>query len=205
VQQLYMPEAAILREKDNISTSSRAVETPPQHLPLYLPSSITCHVPCSTRIRNFEFKLRYAQAHDALNDLRHHLRLRTYLWTFKTRFQRGQRPNTRARNVIERATHRINVAAAKYRASRSALVVLSPLLGKVGWESILRVLDAKDVRAMTDDERNMDPKARRKSERQSEGRRTVSWIWTTPGVSADENASLHDSEGLNCYLWQFLI
>jgi hypothetical protein len=190
-----MPEATILRENENIAASSGAREIAAQHLPLYLPSSISLRASCSPKICKFEFQLRYAQAHDALNDLRHHLRLRTHLWKFKTRFERGQRPNTRARNVIEWSTHKIEAAAAKYRAAREALAMLGPPLGMIGWETILRVLDAKDIRAMSEDERDMDPAARRKAERQSEGRRAVSWIWTTPGVSADDDDNLHDGAG----------
>ena len=191
MQELYMPEAAILREKDN--AVSEAV-VPVHHLPLYLPSSLVHRAPCNTKIADFEFRLRFAQANDALDHLRHHIRLRSHLWTFKTRFERGQRPNTRARNVIERATQNINAAATKYCDAQKALANLSPILGKVGWEACLRDLEAKDIRAMTEDERDMDPVARRRVERQSEGRRMISWIWTTPGVSTDENDSLHDSE-----------
>jgi len=193
VQQVYMPEAAILRKKGGTASNTGAAELLPQHLPLYLPSSIISHIPCNIKIADFEFRLRYAQANDALNSLRHHLRLRSHLWTFKTRFERGQRPSTRARNVIERTTQKIANVAKIYRDARNALVHLSPLLGKVGWEITLRVLEDKDIRAITEDERDMDPAVRRRSEHRSEGRRMTSWIWTTPGVSADECIDLHDS------------
>jgi hypothetical protein len=194
-----MPEAAILRERDTAATDSGGLETPVQSIRLYLPSFIGSRAPCNTRVHEFEFRLRYAQACDALNELRHYLRLRSHLWTFKTRFERSQRPNTRARNVIERCTHKIETAAMKYRVAREALTRLSPLLGRVGWEMTLRVLEAKDIRALTEDVQDMDPAARKKSEwRRSEGRQVVSWIWTTPGVAADDDdIGLHD--GMYCF------
>jgi hypothetical protein len=196
VQQLYLPEAAIIREKDHMSGRTSAPPILPQHLPLHLPSSIISQAPCNIKIAEFEFQLRYAQANDALNTLRHYLRLRSHLWIFKTKFERGQRPNTRARNVIERVTHKINMAAATYRNARNALVSLSPLLNQVGWEVSLQVLKVTDIRAMKEDERDMDPAARRRSEHQSEGRRMISWIWTTPGILADDTVNLHDSKFL---------
>ena len=200
IQLLYMPEAAILRQNESKAEKAGCPETPAQSLPLYLPSSLNLRARCSIKLCDFEFQFRYAQAHDALNELRHHLRLRSHLWKFKTRFQRGQGPSTRSRNLIEQCTHRVNAAAAKYRVARQSLVNLSPRLEKVGWEVCLQVLNSSDIKAMTEDEKDMDPAARRQLQRQSEGRRVVSWIWMTPGVSGDEDIGLHDGTVANCLI-----
>jgi hypothetical protein len=65
----------------------------------------------------FEWQLRHAQANDALNELRNHLRLRSQLWKHKTRFDVGQRPNTRSRNVIERCNAKISLDVKKYNSA----------------------------------------------------------------------------------------
>jgi hypothetical protein len=65
------------------------------------------------------------------------------------------------------------------------LVVLGPLLGKADWQTVLQPLKDADIKAMKD-----------LCEKETEGRRTLSWIWKTPGVAsgigADGDEDLHD-------------
>lgn len=125
-----------------------------------------------------EWDLRHAQANDALNELRAALRLRSYLYRDKDRFQRGQRMQTRSRGVIQNCQDRVDGSALKYRVARDALVHLSRRLNNLGWEAALPVLKDTDVRGMTE------AALRGEEESIGEGRRTLTWIWTTLGVGA---------------------
>jgi hypothetical protein len=204
-----MPHAAIRRGQeagDDSAASSPVKDATSIHL--YLPSAVKQRAGCTTQLRDYEFRLRQAQAFDALNEIRQGLRLRSQLWKFKTSFERGQRPNTRARGVIERCNHKIKLAAAKYHAAYSALRSLDKYVDVVGWDIQLRKLEDKDIREMSEDVRDMDPKERKKLENiekkrkrdqrpslvLSEGRKEISWIWKTWGVAADTDDSLHDGE-----------
>jgi hypothetical protein len=190
VQQLYMPVTAFLRDADhrNATTNPSAIGT--EDLQLYLPSQLPRNVKCNPSLLEFEWQLRHAQANDALNELRDHLRLRSQLWKHKTRFEVGQRPNTRARNVIERCNAKIGLDVKKYNTARAALVILARPLCKVGWEAALQVLQAHDVRELESDQD--DGMTRGKRKRLNEGRRARSWIWQTPGMTTDGVGSLHD-------------
>ncbi|KAH7917830.1 hypothetical protein BV22DRAFT_1108497 [Leucogyrophana mollusca] len=163
VQSLYVPGVVALRERSsgNLSTTKDAEK--PEDYPLWLPSQIQRKVLCTPHLEDIEWQLRFAQAHDALNELRQSLRSRSYMLRFKDRFLRGQGANTRARNF-----------------ALLALGTLGPLLGKVGWKNALRPLENDDIRPMTQD---VDAPT-------SEGRRRLSWIWLTIGYSEglDEEA-----------------
>lgn len=143
----------------------------PQEFPLWLPSTVHRQVPCDARLEEIEWKLRFRQAHDALEELRQALRSRAYMLRFKDRFLRGQGANTRARNCLKSVDAKVKAAAAKYRAAHSALSELSRLLGKVGWKGTLRCLEEEDIRSMTEGG----------DECSSEGRRRLSWIWLMCG------------------------
>lgn len=183
VQQLYMPGVVAMRERAERQTPDIESEEKTEHIQLWLPSMIPPHVPCDKRLRDIEFQLREAQAHDALNELRQALRLRAFLYMDKDRFKVGQRPNTRARSVIQRCDTRVDACATRYRVAHAALVALGPRLGKIGWEAQLRPLLASDVRGMTEAALG-----------DTEGRRTLTWIWTSLGVGSGltEEAGLED-------------
>lgn len=184
-----MPEAAFLRDADDRDATNDPSVIGAEDLHLYLPSQLPRNVKCSTSLLEFEWQLRHAQANDALNELRDHLRLRSQLWKHKTRFEVGQRPNTRARNVIERCNAKISLDVKKYSTARAALVILAQHLCKVGWEVALQVLQAQDVRELESDQ---DDGTKGKKRLLNEGRRTRSWIWQTPGMTSDGVGSLHD-------------
>ncbi|KIJ04284.1 hypothetical protein PAXINDRAFT_94870 [Paxillus involutus ATCC 200175] len=84
---------------------------------------------------------------------------------FKDRFLRGQGANTRARNCLKNVDAKVSASAAKYRSAYTALRILGPLLGQVGWQSKLRNLGDDDIRSMSD------------GGEEGEGRRRLSWIW----------------------------
>ncbi|KDR84201.1 hypothetical protein GALMADRAFT_56241, partial [Galerina marginata CBS 339.88] len=93
-QLLYCPGVATLRAR---ATSSAIT---PHLTPLWLPSQIKGQVPVDQSLVDIEWKIRQAQAFEALESIRHFLQVRAYLYKFKDRFVRGQGPNTRANNDI---------------------------------------------------------------------------------------------------------
>ncbi|KAF8054677.1 hypothetical protein FPV67DRAFT_1568861 [Lyophyllum atratum] len=170
VQHLYVPALVMAR---NDHTDEHTVDLA-ERIPLMLPSSVK-HLPCDSRLREMEWKLRRSQAHDALDELREALRLQAYLYIDKDRFQRGQHHNTRSRGIIDRVKVRIDAAARRYRVARGAILALAGMLGKVDWEATFPVLDDRDVKQLSGDGE------------ESEGHRTVSWIWTRFGDGSQLN------------------
>ncbi|KAM6490334.1 hypothetical protein JOM56_014311, partial [Amanita muscaria] len=122
----------------------------PEDDDLYLPSSIMESHRGAVCIRDFakiEEKLRMAQTYDALEGLRHVLRVKMRMIHFKNRNIRGQCDGTRSRAVIDRVHERARYFADKYRSVRSTLM---SLLGPGGWEASLQPLNDSDIRAYTD-------------------------------------------------------
>jgi hypothetical protein len=97
---------------------------------------------------------------------------------------RGQGANTRARNTLKGIDGRIQRSKAKYRAARAALNMLAPILGQVGWDATFHVLNDDDVRAAEDHSATLATT--------SEGRRQLSWIYTTAGASDSGDTGMQD-------------
>lgn len=177
VQLLYMPGVARMRgsedETDDIT-----------RFKLWLPSQAARRATVDARLCQYEWRLRYALGLEALEEIRKYLRLRAYLVTFNRSNIRGQGANTRARNTLKGIDGRIQRSKAKYRAARAALNMLAPILGQVGWDATFRVLNDDDVRAAED------PSATLATT--SEGRRQLSWIYTTAGASDSGDAGMQD-------------
>ncbi|KIK77166.1 hypothetical protein PAXRUDRAFT_393130 [Paxillus rubicundulus Ve08.2h10] len=182
VQVIYIPGVASIRARSLVNFKSALR---PQDFNLWLPSALQRQVPCDTRLEEIEWKLRFGQAHDALNELRQALRSRSYMLCFKDWFLRGQGANTRARNCLKSVDTKIDSSAVKYRTAHGALLALSLLLGKVGWMNSLRPLENEDIRAMTAGTNDCP----------TEGRRRLSWIWLVCGYS-ESDAEQDGDEGL---------
>lgn len=161
VQLLYMPAVSQMRITDESDSLTSAVDAQ-----LFLPSHIVNHTPVPYDLMEFEWRLRFAQAHDALHDIRRLLLVRSQMFAAKDRFSRGQRQVTRSQNLLRGVQSRIDASATKYREFRIALLRLGPPLGKVGWDDELQVLQEADVRGLS-----------AKESSSSEGRVTMSWIW----------------------------
>lgn len=119
---------------------------------LYMPSSIPLHSRrkfCQPSLLHAEERIRDAEAHDALEDLRHHLRTRSYANQWKIANVVGQIHNTRARERQATIDDHVRTAATQYRKARAALLALR---GHGDWEQELRVLDQSDVRALNERE-----------------------------------------------------
>ncbi|KAJ7770736.1 hypothetical protein B0H16DRAFT_1306425 [Mycena metata] len=179
-QALFIPHVAVLRaEEDRARKRISATQVQPgvqvQHMALWLPSAIVDRVPCDEQLYEYEFRLREAQAHEALDDVRQQLLLRTHLYKHKDRFVRGVKANSRSQTKIEGVEERTRRSAERYRAAWRALKGLGRHLGRKDWEKRLRPLSAEDVRGM--------PRA---LEAGAEAKARMSWIWRSPGVDEEE-------------------
>ena len=183
VQKLYVPGLVMLcRNSDGISED-------PSGVPLWLPSAISGKIPCDIRLYSFEWDLRYAQANDALHELRRNLQLRSYLYQRKDRFATGQQANTKSRTTIMCVQSYINASAAQYRIAQKALVSLATILSKDdSWKVVVLDLQDQDIRGMTVGE-----------DGESEGRRSVSWIWKQGGTMSSEDNNMHECKYLNLF------
>lgn len=160
--QLYIPTTALLRKQD-----PKKKETPkPFDVQLWLPSQIGNQAPFDKSLAEIEYKLRNAQAHEALGVLRRNLQIRATLYDAKNRWARGQGANTRALSAIATVQARIAATRDEYRQARRALLALSDLLGYVKVDQEFLPLEDKDIRSMTEAEPG-----------QGETRRKLSWIW----------------------------
>jgi hypothetical protein len=174
IQHLYMPAVSVLRARADRAASDHTPAVEAYDFQLRLPSSLPLRTACPPKLHIFEFKLREAQAYEALEDIRQHLRLRTHMYKYKDKNSVGQRANTRSQNLINRVQKKIQASSVKYNTARQALITLASHVDDVGWRSKLLPLAPEDIRAFTDGEPG-----------QSEGRRTLSWIWKVVGVSDD--------------------
>jgi hypothetical protein len=182
VQSLYIPGASVLRDRAERELPLDSPEERVEDMLLFLPSTINRQIPIDSTLEKFEYRLRFAQAQDALTELRHHLRLRSHLYIKKDRFARGVAANTRSKNIISRTDDKVTACATKYRIARAAVKILAKHLKKSGWEVKLPRLNDPDIRGMTAG-----------LEGESEGKRTLSWIWKTAGVGS-QDAGMNDGE-----------
>jgi len=127
-----------------------------------------------------EKRMREAQAHDSLAELRKMLRVTMGLSHYKqTQLGPSQRANTRARSMIARYREKVDRCADRYRAARVALLTIEP---HGNW-SHLQELHDKDIRlpCQNDDDK-------------SEGQRELSWIWMAQRVGSEDVTAAGDDE-----------
>ena len=186
IQSLYLPGTLSMRSAGSLIETG-GMDAPhsaerPESIPLLLPSDI-CHiVSCDQKFLEIKWALRYVQACDALNECRHHIRLRVQLLKFKDRNLRGQGANTRAQRTLQTVQDRLTLSHLKYNRAHAALSALAPQLDKVGWQDKLQPLKATDLRAMGD-----------LLDGQTQGTAIMSWIWLTQGLP-NEDVGLQDSK-----------
>ncbi|KAG1809744.1 hypothetical protein EV424DRAFT_1473851 [Suillus variegatus] len=182
IQTLYMPYVARLREMDDLHSESE--EEAVHNIKLWLPSAVLkLPMPCDINLTRIEWKLRVAQAHEALHELRQHLRLKRHLTGFKRDWITGQRAHTTSRGIIDTVQKKIDAAATKYNIAWSALEVLAKALLEVDWMNQFPKLEKEDIRGMMEDQAA--------GESQTEGRRLVaiSWIWKQRHGAGQEELS----------------
>ena len=189
----------------------------PEDMELWLPSRVAINsraAVCQEGLEEMEDKLQTAQCEDALESIRHILKIKTRMIAFKNRNIHGQRQGTWSRAVIDRVHERARIAAGKYRAARIAKL---RLVGTGEWEKALRVLNDADITGYQDANRLRPRQPRRgvledvtleetaRMEMEEEGpdtllfpdirtcrdgtgetRRVLSWIWSTKSVGDGE-------------------
>jgi hypothetical protein len=200
LQEIYSPgsiDAALLDEQRRDSD-----DPPPaaEYLKLWLPSELTATarvLGCKRGLDKQELRLRTAQCHDSLNELRYGLHAKSYFITWRNTNITGQVKTTRANSLIDSIGERIERAADKYRTAYNAAI---SLVDEDKCPPDLRPLCDCDIRPCVvhdDDEeaRIMLSRAgettgsRRKTKKPNEGstRKELSWIWTA-GVTVDRSA-----------------
>lgn len=172
LQHLFLPTLAAERAREAQDADSPIL---PETFKLMLPSQLGSLDPCNENLQRIEWRLRIAQAHDALHSLRANLHAQTCVLKYKDRNLRGQGANTRAHNTVKAIESRLNAAANRYNDAHQALVKLAPFLKETGWNSILRPLARQDIRGLMD-----------LLWGETEGTRKLSWIWTMGGMVANE-------------------
>ena len=193
IEAFYIPTAP-----EHQRSASGRHATHPECIPLYLPSAISPNLQPAPDLIEKEKRLRLAQVNDALVELRRLLRITLGLWEYKyTQLGPSQRANTRARSIMLRFKEKVNRATERYRAARTALLVLDPV---GSWSQEFLELKPEHVRLPG-----------RSEDDESEGRRQLSWIWLASSPS-DINAcaseeEIGDSESFslgyihNCECW----
>lgn len=198
IQRLYMPKF------DPLSYAApNAADTQVEDYILYLPSELNAadrRKFCPNGLSELEDRVRYAEACDSLETLRHHLRTRSFANRFKIANTTGQINNTRARETQARIDDKVRAFAVQYRRARAALVVLRA--GKdTEWQKKLAPLQQSDVRALNERELTQqekdemvalrfkngvvstqdieDERKQQAAVSVGEGRRKPSWIWYT--------------------------
>lgn len=184
IQDVYMPSVAEHRA-ESISpddANGSYPETVPLHLPSSLPADVIRTIP--SNFIDIETRLRISQADDSLDDLKKFLRVTMGLWDYKRRnIGPSQRSSTRMFTTIDAFKEKVNRCADRYRAARRALSILDP---GGSWAIRLRELNPEDIKPPTRDMERV-PKANRargvsstarSDQDHSEGRRTLTWIWS---------------------------
>ena len=185
-QDLYMPGVTRLRSETTTSARGRQ----PENWPLHLPSQVKrdVHVPQYRSLQDIELRLRRAQANDTLDQLKRHLRARARLLSVKKHDVTGQKRNTRSWGYINTVQSRINADVSRYRAAYSALSILDSD-NTSDWQRTLKPLADGDVREMKDGLPG-----------ETEGRRSLSWIWKTSGWSGVDDDDEDEQEGKSLHL-----
>lgn len=106
-----MPEVAPLRAAADRAASRSSSTVEAYDIPLYLPSSLPSHIRVRRQLYEYEFRLRRAQAYEALDSMRGHLRLRTHMYHVKDKHIRGQAANTRTNNLLTKTQKKVNASA----------------------------------------------------------------------------------------------
>ncbi|KAJ3500512.1 hypothetical protein NMY22_g19238 [Coprinellus aureogranulatus] len=148
--QLYIPGTALLRQRD------ATVHVNSFDLPLWLPSQIGQQVSFDRRLGEIEFRLRTAQAHEALGNIRRNVQIRATLYDVKKRW-----------GVI-------SAFRDEYRNARTAILSLASVLQKGDHSKLFPVLNDEHIKPMTE-----------YSNGRSQTEKVLSWIWRMAGASDD--------------------
>jgi hypothetical protein len=156
----------------------------PENVQLWLPSDLSPSVRkqwCTPDLPSLEYRLRYAMATNALQDIRH-LRRYSQVVAAKTHSHISNTQKTRNSTQSEKIQQQIDQAASTYRVSWCAIGKLAPEEEFGPWKSLLRVLHREDIRGP----------GRERTEK-SESHHIPSWIWQT-SLQASTYADNHSKD-----------
>lgn len=128
----------------------------------------------------YEWKLREGQSDDALDNVRHHLRLRVHLFHYKKKYSRGVKQNTRSVASLKNCQAKVDRAVEKYNTAYDAMLSLGEVLWEKPdpqWRKKIRRIEPGDARGLSQGK-----------EGESDGNRTVSWIWQANGMLPTVNS-----------------
>lgn len=130
LQQLFHPVLAIehTREAQDAAESLNS----PEMYPLMLPSQLSPLVPCHEKLKQIEWRLRIAQAHDALHSLWANLHTWSCILKYKDWNLCGQGANTRAYNILKVIKLQIDAGVNQYDNIHNVLVRLMLFLKETG-------------------------------------------------------------------------
>ena len=207
-QQVYMP--GILNFRDHVGVVAedddddddddlQDVAVHAYSIPLHLPSAIPANIRdacCIPGLPEKEIRLRYAQCDDALISLRKHLRIGATLFDHKMQHTSGtgNKPNTRMQTLLKNYKAKEESDKERYRQACKALLDLNPTGSYNDWKERFHELQDEDAH----------PPFRKTGE--SEGRRTLSWIWRTPiGQQDEDEVSEEEIENGKYIYFEFII
>lgn len=182
---VYMP-GLLQFLSDRQENTSRNPDFNPEDEKLWLPSEIAesdWSWVCHDGLVDIEARLRKARCYDALDGLRHTLRVKSRMVQFKNTNVRGQRDSGRSREVIDGIHNRAKGFADKYRRNREALL---KLIGSGTWENELRPLENSDVRGYGDLSRAKVGSGRRGTNEEDPGKEGESVLEELPLTSSEE-------------------
>ncbi len=192
IQRIYMPCVDALRpvpsgegDEGGDEEDAGCYAMSVSDLELNLPESLTpdTRSQLPTKLLTKYRRLRLAQAEDALNSMKRHLRKGATLFKHKKDQTAGTgvAANTRMQVAIARQEAKKRLDADRYRNARNALLVLCPL-GK--WKQRLLPLRESDIRPLAAEGTV------------GEGRRVLTWIWRMR-PAAEEELEPGDDEDIN--------
>ena len=177
VQKVYMPGLSNLIDSDDSKLDTR-----PELFKLMLPSQLSPverQSWCLPGIPTLEARFRYAQADDALNEIR---RLRQIFQGLsdqnRKHINNSQGTVTRTLGTFGRYKARISRFATIYRHARRALLALDPTGRITHWTPRFLELKDADIRGPG-----------REEDEPSEGQTVSSWIWLVPKPSSASDMS----------------
>jgi hypothetical protein len=202
IQHHYIPRLGYLRGL--AEQQSDYHEASVYSIPLSLPSSSPPGLKFDAELSKIEFRVRVAEAYDALDALRRHLLLKTSVWQFRNANVFGQRMLTRSQQVINDVMDKINKDARRYRRAYKAITTLAPLVNDFSWKGSLRKLKDSDIRSFRDT-KDVDGKGhasksslnQRRRNFEPQRRQTYSWIWLSARVSQEASHEGTDKNTLN--------
>ncbi|KAJ7446027.1 hypothetical protein B0H11DRAFT_1930369 [Mycena galericulata] len=208
------PELAAHRAADKQARAAAARMQPSsgvavQDIDLWLPSkqARSAGVRVKESHARYEFDMREGHAHEALEEIRRLLLVRTHQYKAQADIH-GVAGKTRSRTSIAVVDEQIRRQAGEYRAARRAMASLSQRLKETRWMLVLKELKGEDIRGMPsslfgDKEKRRKGKKRRKEAEAEEPPKEMSWIWrtglasvTAAAATSEEAATLAIRESL---------